>query len=183
MWRDFCLHTPMLAPTYCRKIHLRAYFIHGHAGINVKIWVWQLRSPDAQALYCCSLSCSCSSVKIVVNNIAVGVNPLFWVSQINRRYVGLFKVHFPVTGVCKRAYLHTQIHKSSKKWQNILQNCDPSGVWAYGLQLELVWSCSLSWTKHETQSCLYSVWITASWINPILPHSLNKNAKRHICPH
>ncbi len=93
MWRDFFFffsrrdyipHTHMLAQTYCRKIHFRAYFILGRAGINVKIWVWQLKKTDAQALYCCSLSCSCSSCKIAVNNIADGVNQLLWVLEINQ---------------------------------------------------------------------------------------------------
>jgi len=101
MWRDtfssqdYIPYTHMLTQTYGRKIHLRVYFILGCAGINVKIWVWQLRRTDAQALHCCSLSCSCSSGKIAGNNVADGVNHLFCISEINHRQLcGPFKCTF-----------------------------------------------------------------------------------------
>lgn len=38
---DYIAHTHMHAQSHCRKIHMRAYFILGYAGINLKICVWK----------------------------------------------------------------------------------------------------------------------------------------------
>lgn len=72
---DYIPHTHMLAQSYCRAIRRRAYFILGRAGVNVKIWVWRLKRTDAQARYIAvALVVAAAAVKIVVNNIAGGVN-------------------------------------------------------------------------------------------------------------
>lgn len=97
---DYIPHTHMLAQSYCRAIRRRAYFILGRAGVNVKIWVWRLKRTDAQARYIAvALVVAAAAVKIVVNNIAGGVNQphrvvrsLFFLTRLlNYRHVQTWK--------------------------------------------------------------------------------------------
>lgn len=73
MWRDFFFHPQdyISNTLYAPSKNVLGYFVLDRAGINVKIWVLQLKRRDARAVYCSCLGCSSRRGKILVNIIPV----------------------------------------------------------------------------------------------------------------
>lgn len=156
-----------LTQTYCRKICLRAFFILGHAGINVKIWVWQLKRTDAQAVYCCSLSCSCSSGKISVKNVADCVNQLLWVLQINHRqlcvaFLSLLS-YYRHMQTCKHSGTHNVMYKKQQTYTPELWSICSWSRWSAKNQCKLCFHeqsrTSRSYSIQCEMRCLW-LWLT-----------------------